>query len=147
MESRPDFALLMLLFIPVVATIGLFTWLAVLGWSRERRREREAFYRHETARKMIEAGRLDHAQFEAFLAEEAARPAAARRTSLAIAGVVLFLAGVGLRLFLEELSNGAEAAPGPPPSLAWIPLFIGAALLVCAAFEALLARRSRRKSG
>jgi len=141
MESRPDFALLMLLFIPVVGTIGLFTWLAVLGWSRERRREREAFYRHETARKMIEAGRLDHAQFEAFLAEEGARPGAARRISLAIAGVVLFLSGVGLRLFLEELPDG------PPASLAWIPLFIGAGLLACSGFEALLALRSRRKSG
>ena len=40
--------------IPVVAIIAVFVFVAVASWSDNRRMEREAFYRHETYRKMLE---------------------------------------------------------------------------------------------
>jgi hypothetical protein len=40
----------------VVGLLGLFSFLAVQAWSKERRREREALYRSEAIRKIAEMG-------------------------------------------------------------------------------------------
>lgn len=40
----------------VVGWLGLFSFLAVAAWSKERRREREALYRSEAIRKIAEMG-------------------------------------------------------------------------------------------
>ena len=48
--SGTDLQIAIIFLIPVASVIGIFTLLAVVGWAKERRREREASYRHETAR-------------------------------------------------------------------------------------------------
>ena len=42
--------------IPVVAIVSVFTFVAIAAWSDNRRKEREAYYRHETLRKLSETG-------------------------------------------------------------------------------------------
>ena len=36
---------------------AMFAWLTISGWSRQRRKERESFYRHEVEKKIVEAAR------------------------------------------------------------------------------------------
>jgi hypothetical protein len=95
---------------PVVSVIGIFTLLAVLGWAKERRRERESLYRHETARKLVELGQMSFDQFLDFEREEAARPIAGRRRALALAGWILAVGGTTAVGALATIPP--ETAPG-----------------------------------
>ncbi len=132
MNQTQDISYAVLFLMPVAAVICIFTLLTVLGWARERRRERESFYRHETARKLIEQGGMTFEQFSAFQREEAARPLAARRRALTLSGAVLLAGGVMLYGAFKGISP--EAAPGLRElrSLGYVPAGIGGALLVCA---------------
>src|SRR5260370_22792113 len=53
MNSLVDLAAVM---IPVVGSVVFFAFLSVEGWAQQKRREREAFYRHEVLKKLIEKG-------------------------------------------------------------------------------------------
>src|SRR5258707_11463069 len=53
MNSLVDLAGVM---IPVVGSVVFFAFLSVGGWAQQKRREREAFYRHEVLKKLIEQG-------------------------------------------------------------------------------------------
>jgi hypothetical protein len=119
-----------LFLIPVASVIGVFTLLAVVGWAKERRLEREALYRHETARKLVEQGQMNFEQFAAFERAEAERPVSARRRSLALAGTVLAVAG--LAFFVAFTIIPPEVGPGLSDlaALGFIPLLIGGALLL-----------------
>ena len=131
-----------------LAIVGLCTVLAVVGAARERRREREALYRHETARKLIDAGQMTFDQFAAFERAEAERPLAARRRASTVIGSVLVLAGLGAFIAMEEFW------PEQPPDyvevevFALIPIGFGAALLLHAIASTLytaIANRLGRK--
>jgi hypothetical protein len=125
-----------LFLIPVAGTIGIFTVLAVVGWAKERRREREALYRHETARKLVEHGQMTFEQFSAFERAEVERPLAARRRALSLAGTLLALAGLAVLVALRQIPE--ETAPGVREFavLGLIPLAIGAALILHASVPA-----------
>ena len=43
------------IFVPIVGSIALFSFLAVASWSDARRKEREAYYRSETLKKIAES--------------------------------------------------------------------------------------------
>ncbi len=134
-DSPRDLANAVLFLIPVASVIGIFTSLAVLGWSRERRREREALYRHETARKLIEHGGMDFAQFEAFQREEEERPRRARRRALSLAGSILAIGGLALFVTLRMIPP--EVAPGlrELAVLGFVPTGIGGVLTLYAEAE------------
>jgi hypothetical protein len=127
--NQPNLQYAVLFLIPVAGIIGIFTVLAVVGFARERRREREALYRHETARKLVEQGQMNFEQFAAFERGEAERPLAARRRALSLAGLVLTVGGIMFYGAFKEIPP--EAAPGlrELASLGYIPFGIGAALL------------------
>jgi hypothetical protein len=112
--------------IPIAGIIAIFTFLAVVGWAKERRREREAFYRHETARKLVERGEMNAEQFRTFVEEEALRPLVARREALKLGGLVLLLLGIGMLVGFMEVSDE------PVRGIGWMPFGIGLALLVYA---------------
>lgn len=126
--SGTDLQIAIIFLIPVASVIGIFTLLAVVGWAKERRREREALYRHETARKLVEHGQMNFEQFAAFERAEAERPLAARRRALSLAGGVLAVAGLTLWLALSLINEVRDLAV-----LGFVPLGIGGALLVHAA--------------
>jgi hypothetical protein len=118
--------------IPVATVVAVGAFLSVVGFARERRREREALYRHETARALVEKGAMTTEQFHAFLREEAMRPLRARLENVKLFGLVTALAGVGLMIGMRA------ADEAPARGMGWLPLGLGAGALV---YAYVLARR------
>lgn len=126
--------------IPMVGFVSLFTALAVVGATRERRKERESLHRHETARRLIEAGRMDAAELERFLREEKLEPRYRRLAAMELGGGLL--AGLGLALFpiLHEIED--DLMP-----MATLPLFLGGVLTLYAASAKHEARKREKERG
>ncbi len=106
-----------------VGTLMFFTFLAVHSWSDSRRREREAFYRAETIRKVADSqgGALNALEF---LREQDLLDQRKRREGLKLSGLVITAVGVGLMIFLHALAHGSEYLLG------LIPIAVGAAFLI-----------------
>jgi hypothetical protein len=109
--------------VPVVATLAVFSWLAVDTWSENRRKEREAFYRSDTLRKIAETQGGAPAALE-YLREEERIAQKRRREGLKIGGLITIAAGIGIAVFLN-----AFLPDRPLYFLGLIPLLIGLALL------------------
>jgi RNA polymerase sigma-70 factor (ECF subfamily) len=67
--------------IPIVTVIAVFTMVAVVRWAEERRKEREAYYRYEFHKKLVDAGKMDAPQLEGLLRFEYDMEARRRRDS------------------------------------------------------------------
>lgn len=103
---------------------ALFSFLAVATWSDNRRREREAFYKSDTLKKLSEVS----TDIAAVLLREDERIARRRqRESARLGGLVTVAAGVGLAVFLW----GIVPARGVY-LLGLIPVLVGLALLAYA---------------
>jgi Flp pilus assembly protein TadB len=114
-----------------VTSIALFSFVAVAAWSDARRREREAYYKSETLKKIAEAQGAGATSAIEFLREEAIRRAereknAARqhREGVKLGGLVTAAVGVGLMIFLRAIVDDE-----PVYLVGLIPLLIGVALL------------------
>jgi peptidoglycan/LPS O-acetylase OafA/YrhL len=106
--------------------IALFSFSMVATWSRERRREREAYYRSETLKRIADA-QPSGGQFAIeFFCEEQKAAAQRRRESLKLAGLVTVATAIGLIAFIGTV--GADHAY----LVGLIPLLIGIALLTYA---------------
>jgi hypothetical protein len=64
-----------------VSAVAMFSFIAVVVWSQERRREREAYYRSETLKRIAEAGAGGTSAVE-FLREEQSIAARRRKEGL-----------------------------------------------------------------
>jgi Flp pilus assembly protein TadB len=85
-----------LLFLSIV--IATFSFIAVAVWSRERRREREAYYRGETLRKIAETqGTVGNSAIE-FLREDEKYAARRRGEGQKLGGLITVACGRGLWL-------------------------------------------------
>jgi len=107
-----------------VGSVALFSFVAVTAWADARRREREAYYKSETLKKIIEKeGPAANAALELFREEE--RNATRRRVEgFKLGGLVMAAIGIGLFPLLRGI------APDEGVYLAgFIPLLIGVALL------------------
>ena len=124
-----EFTLPMALFLSVGA-IALFSFVAVATWSDNRRREREAYYRSETLKKIAEMG-TDNAV--AVLREEERNALRRRLEGIKLGGLVTAAVGVGLMVFLRAL-----VADEPVYLVGLIPLLIAASLL---AYSYIVARK------
>ena len=105
----------------IVGTASTFTFLSVFWWALQRRREREALYRHETARRLIERGEAEIAL--SWLREDEAAAEDRRRMGLRLSALVAIATGIGVLVGLPDLQD-EEAILG------WVPLLIGVALLI-----------------
>jgi hypothetical protein len=114
------------LMIPVASTIAIGAFLSVVGFARERRKEREALYRHETARALVEKGGMNDELFRAFLRDEALRLHRARLETAKLVGLVCVLLGVGM---LIGMRNADEV---PVRGIGWLPVGIGLGALLYA---------------
>jgi hypothetical protein len=104
--------------------IALFSFLAVATWSDNRRREREAFYKSDTLKKLSEVS-TDTA---AVLLREDERLARRRqRESARLGGLVTVATGLGLAVFLWGIVPERRVY-----LLGLIPLLVGLALLAYA---------------
>jgi|SRR5215469_12737365 len=119
-----------------VSSVALFSFVAVAAWSSERRREREAFYRSETLKKIVETpGEGGRAALE-YLREEEKNAARRRQEGLKLGGLITALVGIAMMVFIKAVDHGST---GPDYLVGLLPLCVGAALLV---YSYLLAPRS-----
>jgi len=108
----------------IVSMASMFTFLSVFWWALQRRREREAYYRYELARHLIERAQgTDQAQFLAWLKEQDRLEDRRRRQGLLLGALVLIATGLGVIVGMEDLAR-EESIMG------YIPLFIGLAMLL-----------------
>jgi hypothetical protein len=114
-----------------VGSIALFSFIAVAAWADARRREREAYYKSETLKKIAEAQGTGASSAVEFLREEALRraedkknAAQHRREGIKLGGLVTAAVGIGLMTFLRAIERDE-----PVYLVGLIPLLIGVALL------------------
>jgi hypothetical protein len=112
-----EFNLPMALFLSAGA-VALFSFIGVTTWSDNRRREREAFYKSETMKRIVEA---DPSLAVGMLRDERRR----QLEGLKLGGLVTLAVGIAVVIFLKAV--GPEA---PAFLIGLIPAFIGIALLV-----------------
>jgi len=102
-----------------VLMFSVFSFVAVATWADNRRREREAFHKSETLRKLSDMGEAGLA----LLREEERSARRRQREGLKIGGVVNIAVGIGLVALLTAIT------PRPIFMVGLIPLLIGGALL------------------
>jgi len=112
-----------------VGAVALFSFIAVASWADARRKEREAYYKSETLKKLSES--QGSAAVLELLREEQKQAAAKRREGLRLGGLINIAVGVGLMIFLAGLIRDERAY-----LLGVIPLLIGLALLSYSLFMA-----------
>lgn len=108
-----------------ISSLALFGFLMVASWTDARRREREAYYKAETMRKLTEMQGPGAANVIEILREEERMAVRRRRDSTRLGGLVTAAVGLGLGIFLRGIER-----EDPVYLVALIPLLIGVALLL-----------------
>jgi hypothetical protein len=104
-----------------VGAVALFSFISVATWSDNRRREREAYYKNETLRKLAE---MPSADALTILREEEAIDSRKRQEGQRLGGLITVAVGIGIIIFFSVL------APEKPVHIVGIiPLLVGCALL------------------
>lgn len=116
--------------IPIVAIVSLFTFISLAVWFGTRQKERDAFYKAETLRRITEASGEGAKAAIDLLREEEHLKRIKSREGLKIGGLVNLGLGVGLTIFLWALVGPKIALCGLIPGL------IGVALLIYVTFMA-----------
>src|ERR1700678_2393060 len=111
--------------VPIVGSIALFSFLTVNGWADARRKEREAYYRGETLKKIAESsGEAARSAME-LLREQEKNAAKRRLEGLKLGGLITAAVGLGVMVLLRGLEQ-----EHPVYLAGLIPLLVGSALLV-----------------
>jgi hypothetical protein len=113
--------------IPIVGTVAVFTFITITSWLDSQRKEREAFYKSETLRRITESSGEGAKQAVELLREEDRLKQIRAREGLKIGGVVCLAAGIGLTALLLSLEGTGQ---GSPYLVGLIPGLVGVALLV-----------------
>jgi hypothetical protein len=129
---------LVVLLIVLVGTVSFFSFLAVASWMKARVRERQAFYKSETIKKIAETQGGNAAQ--EYIRESERNAARQRREGQKLGGLITLAVGIGIMIFLRHVpvspdSNGDTSAY----LVGIIPTLIGVALL---AYSYLLAPKN-----
>jgi len=110
--------------IPVVGSIALFSFLGVASWSEARRREREAYYRSETLKKIAESSGEGAKSAMELLHEQEKNAAKRRQEGLKLGGLITGAVGIGVMVLLRGIEHD-----DPVYLAGLIPLLIGVAML------------------
>ena len=116
-----------------VSTVALFSFVAVVVWSAQRRREREAYYNSETVRKIAESQGAGGAAALEYVRELERNAARHRQEGQKLGGLVTVAVGLSLMIFMKFVDR---EDPEPGYLVGLIPLFIGFAILGYAYFLA-----------
>jgi len=117
-----------------IGAIALFVvFIPTVHYLDTRRKEREAFYKAETLRRITESSSEGAKTAVDLLREEERRDARKTREGLKIGGLICIGVGVGLVIFLRVLIGGGAESPY---LCGLIPGFIGVAMLVYVYFLA-----------
>jgi hypothetical protein len=122
MEQIPVWAFL----IPISAIVGTFTFLSIVTWAEARRKERVAYYRSETLKKIAETqGGGGSAALE-YLREEDRIAVRRAREGQKLGGLATAAVGAGLMIFLGAILDRSDRGV---MFVGAIPFLIGVALL------------------
>jgi len=113
--------------VPIVGSIALFSFLGVATWSDARRKEREAYYRNETLKKIAESSGEGAKSALELLREQEKSAVRRRLEGMKLGGLITAAAGIGVMVLLRGLEHDE-----PVYLAGLIPLLIGLALLVYA---------------
>jgi hypothetical protein len=116
-------ALPLFLFLSVGA-ISVFSFVAVAVWADNRRREREAFYKSESLKKLYETQGSGATIIE-FIREDEKISTRRRREAIKLGGLITTAVGIGLMCFLRVIERHEPAF-----TVGLIPLLVGVALLI-----------------
>ncbi|HXZ20384.1 MAG TPA: hypothetical protein VEG63_10570 [Candidatus Acidoferrales bacterium] len=116
-----------------VATVAVFSFVAVSVWSWERRREREAYYKSETLKKFAESQGQGAGSALEFLREQERIASRRRREGHKLGGMITAAVGIGMMIFLAGVGRND---PEPAYLVGLIPLLIGVVLLLYGYFLA-----------
>ncbi|HEX4007959.1 MAG TPA: hypothetical protein VHX60_17425 [Acidobacteriaceae bacterium] len=86
-----------------VASVAMFSMIAVASWSGARQKEREAYYKNDMLKKLAESQGAGAASALELLREEAKITLIRMRMGLKIAGMVVSAAGLGVVILLKGL--------------------------------------------
>jgi multisubunit Na+/H+ antiporter MnhB subunit len=115
------------LFLSVIV-ISIFSFAAVSLWLHARRGEREAFYKSEIVRRLLEIQTPNATDALEAVHEENRYQSRRRRDRSRLAGLVTGAVGLGLLTFLYAMLRTVTTQP--VYLVALIPIFIGGALLL-----------------
>ena len=108
--------------------VAFFAWVSVVGWAIQRRKEREAYYRHETERRLVDKGVVTAEQLLGLRSAEQRVGWLRRREGLKLGGLITAAAGIGIVVGLRFV----ETAQFSASALGWIPLCVGLVILLYA---------------
>jgi hypothetical protein len=111
--------------VPIVGSIALFSFLAVASWSEARRKEREAYYKSETLKKIAESSGEGAKSALELIREQEKNSVRRRLEGMKIGGLVTVAVGIGLMIFLRGVEHEE-----PVYLVGLMPLLIGVALLL-----------------
>lgn len=112
--------------IPIVGSIALFSFLGVAAWSDARRKEREAYYRNETLKKIAESSSEGAKSALELLHEQEAVAIRRKREGIRLGGLITAAVGAGMMIFLRAVAGEEPGAY----LVGVIPLLVGIALLL-----------------
>jgi len=112
------------MFIPIVGSIALFSFLAVATWADARRKEREAYYKSEILKKIAESSGEGAKGAIELMREQQTSSAKRRLEGMKLGGLITAVVGIGVMVLLHGLVTDA-----PVYLSGIIPLLIGLALL------------------
>jgi hypothetical protein len=123
---RPEIMVFVFL---IVASTAFFSYLSIMAFVNGRRKERDAYYRNETVRRLTESqGAGADAAIEV-IREEDRLQIRRRVESIKLGGVVTVAIGLGLMVFFFFVDHDTREIG---VSLGSVPLLVGASLLLYA---------------
>jgi len=117
-----------------VGAVSLFViFIPLVSWIDSRRKEREAFYKADTMRRLAEGSGEGAKAALQLMREEERIKRVKTLEGIKIGGLVNLGAGIGIMIFLRSITGGGSSSPY---LCGLIPGLVGVALLVYAMFMA-----------
>ena len=91
--------------VPIVGSIALFSFLAVAAWSDARRKEREAYYRNETLKKIAESSGEGAKSAMELLREQEKNAVKRRLEGMKLGGLITAAVGIGVMVLLHGIEH------------------------------------------
>jgi fatty acid desaturase len=124
-EIFSSFGMWAFLAVGAVSLFGIF--IPTVTWLDSRRKEREAFYKAETFRRLTESSTEGAKAAIEMLREESRLERQKRREGMKLGGLICVAVGAAMVIFLRVQT---ARDPSAPYLVGLIPVFVGVALLV-----------------
>jgi hypothetical protein len=115
------------LFIPIVSVICVFTFISIASWADARRKEREAYYKNETLKKIAESQGQGATSALELMREEERIAVRRAREGQRLGGLVTLGVGIALTSFLWAILDRNEKGVA---LVGLFPFLVGVALLI-----------------